>query len=84
MEKQTVGQVVSVSRQWWLKINTKPIRLNSRDGAVFPHVIKVKYTVDGKDYYKRKWIPAGNSVPAVESSVTVIYRTEKPSAARIL
>ena len=48
--QETMGTVVSVAKQWWLKVNTKPIRLHGLDGAVFPHVIKVKYTVDGIGY----------------------------------
>ena len=45
MEKETTGTVVAVSKQWWLKVNTKPIRtVGPLDGAVFPHIVKVKYT----------------------------------------
>ena len=60
MEKETTGTVISVATQWWLKINTKPVRLHALDGAIFPYIIKVRYTADGKDYFKRKWIRAGD------------------------
>ena len=33
------------------------------DGAVFPHIIKVSYLVDGKEYIRKKWIGAGAPVP---------------------
>jgi len=56
VDKETKGTVVSVAKQWWLKINTKPVRLHPLDGAIFPHIIKVSYTVDGVEYTKRKWI----------------------------
>ena len=56
MEKEITGKVTGVAKQWWLKVNTKPIRLKFMDGAVFPHIIKVVYSVDGKEYTKRKWL----------------------------
>lgn len=84
MNKETIGTVISVTKQWWLKVNTKPIRMHALDGAVFPHIIKVKFTVDGKDYIKRKWIRAGDPVPSAGSSVKVTYSDNKPSKANVL
>lgn len=83
MNQETVGTVLAVKRQWWLKINTKCFRTSPFDGAVFPYVIKVEYTVDGKDYVKRKWIHAGDRVPSLGEKVTVTYLEEKPSKAKI-
>ena len=83
MEKLTTGTVISVAKQWWLKVNTKPIRMHALDGATFPHIIRVKYMVDSTEYIKRKWIHAGHRVPAVGSTLKVCYHTEKPSKARI-
>jgi len=83
MDKETMGTVVSVAKQWWLKINTKPVRMGAFDGAIFPHIIKVKYTVDGKEYFKRKWIGAGQPVPAVGSHLTVLYCSDRPGKAKI-
>ena len=84
MEKETMGTVISVVKQWWLKVNTKPVRMHALDGATFPHVIKVKYTVDGKDYIKRKWIRAGHPTPSIGSSAKVIYSANKPVKAKVL
>ena len=84
MNKETMGTVIFAQKQWWLKINTKSVRIGPLDGATFPYVIKVQYTVDGKIYIKRKWIGANDSVPAVGSSVTVLYCEEKPGKAKIL
>jgi hypothetical protein len=84
MEEKTVGTVISVSKQWWFKVNTKPVRMNGMDGAEFPHIIKVRYTVDGVDYVKRKWYWAGWPVPREGASVTVAYCKEKPAKAKIL
>ena len=84
MEKETIGTVLSAKKQWWLKMNTKPIRMSVFDGATFPHIIKVQYVVDGNTYIKRKWIGAGKEVPAVGSKLTVLYCSNKPSKAKIL
>ena len=84
MERETMGTVISVAKQWWLKVNRKPVRMHALDGATFPHIIKVKYVVDEKDYTCRKWIHAGYPVPGVDSTVRVIYNEDKPSKARVL
>ena len=83
MNKETTGTVVKVATQWWLKVNTKAVRTGTMDGATFPHIIKVRYTVDGTDYFKRKWIKASGRAPDVGSSVKVVYSEEKPKKARI-
>ena len=84
MDKETIGTVQSVATQWWLKVNTKPIRTGALDGATFPHIIKVQYVVDGHTYTKRQWIGAGKPVPAVGSKITVRYCSHKPRKAQIL
>lgn len=84
MEKETMGTVISVAKQWWLKVNTKPFRMHALDGAVFPHVIKVKYAVNGTDYIKRKWIHAGRTVPRTGSTVKILYCADKPARAKVL
>ena len=84
MDKETIGIVRSVATQWWLKVNTKPVRMGTLDGATFPHIIKVQYVVDGNTYTKRKWIGAGKAVPAIGSELTVLYCANKPRKAKIL
>ena len=84
MDKETIGTVLSVAKQWWLKVNTNPIRMGALDGATFPHIIKVQYVVGGETYTKRKWIGAGKPVPAVGSTLTVLYCSNKPIKAKIL
>ncbi len=84
MIKYTMGVVVSAYKQWWFKVNTKPIRLHSLDGAEFPYIIKVKYFVDGKEYTKIKWISTNYIVPAVDSTVKVQYEENNPKKAEIL
>ena len=84
MNKETMGKVISFSKQWWLKINTKPFRRDYLVGAIFPYIIKVKYIVDEKEYIKRLWIKAGNFVPPVGSELKVIYNEFKPSKAKVI
>ncbi len=83
MSAGTTGTVIAVKRQWWLKINTKAFRKGTFDGATFPYIIKVKYVVNDKEYFKRKWINAGNPVPEINSTVTIVYNENKPSKSKI-
>ena len=84
MNIETNGKVISVSKQWWLKVNTKAVRMHPLDGAIFPHIIKISYTVNGKEYIKRKWIKAAYTVPAVGSSVKLVYSENKPTRADVI
>ena len=83
MYKETTGKVVAVHKQWWLKINAQILRTHPLDGASFPHIIKVQYIVNGKQYCKRKWINAGQAVPCIGFFVTVEYDENKPKKAKI-
>lgn len=82
--EQTTGTVISVKKQWWLKVNTKPIRMHMLDGATFPHIIKVQYEVGGIPYTKRKWIGAGRPVPALGAALTVYYCKDNLKKAKVL
>jgi hypothetical protein len=84
MIKNPNGKVISATKQWWLKVNRKAIRMGSLDGAEFPYIIKVEYVADGITYKKLKWIGAGKYVPAVGSNVVVEYREENPKKAKII
>ena len=84
MDKRTEGIVVSVKRQWWLKINSKQLRTGPLDGATFPYIIKVKYTVDGNEYIKWKCVSAGLPEPKVGNTVQVLYSSDKPSKAKVI
>ena len=83
MELQSVGTVIAVKKQWWLKVNTKSFRTSALDGALFPHIVTVKYTVGEKEYVKRKWLWVNVTPPAVNDTVKVIYREDKPQKCRI-
>ncbi len=80
---RTTGTVIAVKKLWWLKINTKPVRTHSLDGALFPHSITVKYTVNGIEYIKKAYISAKKKPPARGAETAVYYNGNKPSACRI-
>ena len=84
MDQQVTGTVIAATKQWWLKVNRKPVRMHALDGAEFPYIIKIEYTVDGKTYTKRKWINVGNPVPKVGNNLQVLYNSGNPSKAKIL
>ena len=77
-EQTAVGIIIKASKCWWLKINTKPVRSHSLDGAVFPYTLTVRYSVNGAEYVgKRTIIPRGK-LPLVGDEVTVRFRADKP------
>lgn len=84
MKQKTIGTVISVKKQWWLKVNTKPVRMHTFDGATFPHIIKVRYVVNGNEYFKKKWIRACDQPPAIGTKITVIYNDDKPDKSKVL
>ena len=47
MYKETMGEIISAKKQWWLKVNSKPMRVLGTDGAIYPYIVKVGYEVDG-------------------------------------
>lgn len=83
MEQETPGTLLSVRKLWWLKVNTKPIRAHLMDGAVFPHILQIQYTANGKSYICKKWLRLGQGVPAIGTILKVYYRKDKPSKARV-
>ena len=84
MQIQTEGTVVSVAKMWWLKIKTKAFRTGPLDGAIFPHVAKIRYTVGEKEYFKRVWIPATDPVPKQGDAVRLLYDEDRPEKAKVL
>lgn len=79
MEVETTGTVTAVSKQWWFKVNRKPVRLHALDGVDFPHVVKIAYMAEGREYICRKWIGAGVRPPDVGSAVRVVYPAAHPA-----
>ena len=84
MDIEAIGTVVSVKKQWWLKVNTKAVRMGPFDGATFPHIIKVAYTVNGVEYTRKKWVKACQVCPMVGNKIKVVYNSEKPKKSKVI
>lgn len=80
---KTTGVIISTMKLWMIKINKKPIRTHALDGAAFPYIVKVKYTVDGKEYVKRKFVGTYSTCPKEGNSVTVNYQDDVPSKCKL-
>ena len=80
MDKCTAdGVIIAAKRCWWLKINTKPVRKHALDGAVFPYLITVRYSVCGAELERRKLVVWKNGIPRIDQPVTVQYDVKRPS-----
>lgn len=73
------GTIIDAKKIWWLKINKKQLRMTPADGATFPYLLKVKYTINNLDYEKKKMVYWGNENINVGEKVIVTYDEEKPS-----
>lgn len=72
------GVVTGVKKLWWIKVNTKALRSHAFDGARFPHMITVEYTVNGTAYTRRKLVGVFMRCPQLGENVIVSYRPDKP------
>ena len=77
--EKTEGVVTQVKTCWWLKVNTKAVRRNMFDGAVFPHIIHFVYTVDGQTYRGKRYVNWNKRCPQKEEKLTVYYEKEDPA-----
>jgi hypothetical protein len=82
--QRTTGTIISAKKQWWLKVNKKPIRIGPLDGVAFPYIIKVRYVVDGKEYIKRKWIGTDYPVPVEGDTVQLAYEENHPEKIKVV
>lgn len=73
------GIIVKVTKLWWLKINTKGIRKTALSGAIFPHIIKIKYNVNNVFYEKSKIVCWKNKIINVGDKVNITYDINNPS-----
>lgn len=77
--EQTEGVVTQVKTCWWLKVNTKPIRRNMYDGALFPHIIHFTYTVGGQNYRGKRYVNWNRRCPQKGEKLTVYHEKENPA-----
>lgn len=76
--EHTEGVVTEVKTCWWLKVNTKPVRRNMFDGALFPHIIHFAYSVDGQTYKGKRYVNWNKRCPVKDERITVYYERESP------
>ncbi|MCM1298687.1 MAG: DUF3592 domain-containing protein [Firmicutes bacterium] len=72
------GTITDINRCWWFKINTKPVRTDSMDGAVFPNIISFSYKVNGCEYNGKKFIGINTRRLQKGDKITVYYDGDKP------
>ena len=80
---RTNGKIEKVTKCWWIKVNTKPVRMHMLDGALFPHLMTFSYTVNGKKYKKTKYIGLREGLIGIFGMVNVYYDKDKPSRCAI-
>lgn len=75
---RTEGVITSVEKCWWIKINTKPVRSHSLDGAVFPEIIYFKYSVNDTEYNGHKFVGIRKKFESGQR-IAVYFDENKPS-----
>ena len=75
----TTATVTEVKTCWWLKVNTKPVRKNALDGALFPHIIYFTYTADGKEYKGSRYVNWNLRCPILNEHISVYFSKTDPS-----
>lgn len=77
--EKTEGVVTQVKTCWWLKVNTKPVRRNMMDGALFPHMIHFTYDVGSHTYRGKRYVNWNKQCPETGDKLTVYYEKENPA-----
>ena len=72
----TAGRVTAVKTCHWLKVNTKPVRTNTLDGAKFPHIIHFTYCVEGTEYRGSRYLNWDVRCPVKDEIIIVYYDPE--------
>ena len=82
MNKRTNGTIVSLTR---VSPFDKLVFSNGKLCIAYEYVIKVKYSVDGKDYYKRRYLGYcdSESLPWIGDTLTVKYLEKNPRIAQV-
>ena len=82
--ERTDGTLRAVQTQYWLKVNTKAARTSALDGAIFPAVVTVEYSVKGQSYTVKLWQSPRAMHGLVGQPVTVCYDPAMPQRCAIL
>ena len=72
------GRITAVKKCWWLKVNTKAVRMGPMDGAMFPHIAVFTYEVNGTVYEVKRWVSSMDTPPKIGKTVEVYYDRQNP------
>ena len=72
------GTIIKLKKIWWIKINTKAFRTSPLDGATFPYIITVKYTVNDTTYEKNKFVYLGDKEINIGNKIKVVCDVINP------
>ncbi len=72
------GIIIKLKKMWWIKINTKAFRTSPLDGATFPYIITVKYTVNDTTYEKNKFVYLGDKEINIGDKLKVVCDVINP------
>lgn len=72
------GTIIKLKKIWWIKINTKAFRTSPLDGATFPYIITVKYTVNDTTYEKNKFVYLGDKEINIGDKLKVVCDVINP------
>lgn len=73
------GIIIKLKKIWWIKINTKAFRKSSLDGATFPYIITVKYTVNDTTYEKNKFVYLEDKEINIGKKIKVVLKENNHS-----
>lgn len=76
--EKTEGIVTEVKTCYWFRVNTKPVRRYSGDGAVYPHIICFSYRVGEQTYTGKRWVHWNKRCPVKDERITVHYEEAAP------
>ena len=75
----TRAEVTGQKTLWWIKINTKAVRIGPSDGAVFPGYIRFTYKVEGIEYKGSRVVSPYIRCPVKGEYITVYYDDSEPA-----
>ena len=76
---KATGTITVVKTCWWIKINTKNVRMHALDGAKFPHIIYFTYNVNDMEYQGSSCVSYYLRCPNKEETITIFYDKNEPA-----
>ena len=76
---KATGTIMAVKTCWWIKINTKSVRMHALDGAKFPHIIYFTYNVNDIAYQGISCVSYYLRCPNKGETITIFYDKNEPA-----